>query len=155
MLIHRQAKNVTDGMIETISIWSVKLRSKTINSNDFNFISWLPQIWFYDTPHQVWYTPQNMPQPFHAILFVMIIWPDSIVSYDTFVNIHQQSCFNDCPRVSDRTLTDIDKILLCQTTTKHITRWNTVQCCYNAVSFLPNPHNIHPIARVMGCLLWG
>ena len=35
---------------------------------------------------------------------------------------------------------------------------NTMQCRYNAVHFLPNPHNRHPIARPwgrgMGCLLW-
>ena len=34
----------------------------------------------------------------------------------------------------------------------------TVQCRYNAVNFLENPHNRHPIARPwgrgMGCLLW-
>ena len=34
----------------------------------------------------------------------------------------------------------------------------TVQCRYNAVNFLPNPHNRHPIAhpweRGMGWLLW-
>ena len=35
---------------------------------------------------------------------------------------------------------------------------NTVWCCYNAVNFLKNSHNRHPIARPwgrgMGCLLW-
>ena len=35
---------------------------------------------------------------------------------------------------------------------------DTVQCRYNAVNFLPNPHYIHPIARPlgrdMGCNLW-
>ena len=35
---------------------------------------------------------------------------------------------------------------------------NTVRCRYNAVNFLQNPHNIHPIAhpwgRGMGCILW-
>ena len=34
----------------------------------------------------------------------------------------------------------------------------TVRCRYNAVSFLPNTHKIHPIARPsgrgMGCILW-
>ena len=34
----------------------------------------------------------------------------------------------------------------------------TVRCRYNAVNFLQNPHNRHPIAhpsgRDMGCLLW-
>ena len=34
----------------------------------------------------------------------------------------------------------------------------TVQCRYNAVNFLSNPHKIHPIAhplgRGMGCILW-
>ena len=34
----------------------------------------------------------------------------------------------------------------------------TVRCRYNAVNFLQNPHNRHPIARPwgwgMGCLLW-
>ena len=34
----------------------------------------------------------------------------------------------------------------------------TVQCRYNAVNFLENPHNRHPISRPwgrgMGCLLW-
>ena len=34
----------------------------------------------------------------------------------------------------------------------------TVQCHYNVVNFLPNPHKIHPIARPlgwgMGCILW-
>ena len=40
-------------------------------------------------------------------------------------------------------------------------RWqlaNTERCCYNAVNFLPNPHNRYPIARPSGwamrCLLW-
>ena len=35
---------------------------------------------------------------------------------------------------------------------------HTVRCRYNAVSFLPNPHKIHSIARPlglgMGCYLW-
>ena len=41
-----------------------------------------------------------------------------------------------------------------------VPRWritNTVRCLYNAVNFLQNPHNRHPIARPwgrdMGCLL--
>ena len=30
----------------------------------------------------------------------------------------------------------------------------TVRCRYNAINFLPNPHNRYPIARPWGCLLW-
>ena len=43
--------------------------------------------------------------------------------------------------------------------TAHFTGYiYTVRCCYNAVNFLLNSHNRHPIAhpwgRGMGCLLW-
>ena len=42
---------------------------------------------------------------------------------------------------------------------QHPASWvNTMQCHYNSVNFLPNPHNRHPIARPwgpgMGFLLW-
>ena len=35
----------------------------------------------------------------------------------------------------------------------HRNEHNTVWCCYNAVNFLHNPHNRHPIACPIGCFL--
>ena len=42
--------------------------------------------------------------------------------------------------------------------TVQLTKPSTVRCRYNAINFLPHPHNrrsiVHPGGRVMGCLLW-
>ena len=47
---------------------------------------------------------------------------------------------------------------MCQTTTAWIDVQSTARCHYNAVNFLQNPHNRHPITHPwglgMGCLLW-